>query len=72
MKSTCVINFEKLFSILGHKERIRKVFRTKKFFFDVKNLEAPQIKQLAKDLITLGGVSTYYKTQPLARFENPT
>ena len=46
-----------LFSILGHKERIRKVFRTKKFFFDVKNLETPQIKQLAKDLVTLGGVS---------------
>ena len=48
---------KKLFSILGHKDKIRKVFRTKKFFFDVKNLETPQIKQLAKDLVTLGGVS---------------
>lgn len=32
-------------------------FLRKKFYLDVKNLEAPPVKQLVKDLILLGGVS---------------
>ena len=47
--------------ISGH-NKIRKTAKhqllaKKKFYLDIKNLEAPPVKQLAKDLIFLGGVS---------------
>ena len=44
--------------ISGVKSRAKhQVFARKRFFLDIKNLETPPVKQLAKDLILLGGVS---------------